>query len=403
VSSVKSALIVVQTRPLSGMVTPVGQMIYSRESLFQRLHRQVSECFHSVEVMESESFSRLSSEQLLKFQWVFHDNQVFSNALIRKLFFGPKALIDKQNRAVKIETTFNHGFSSMSQVQRHTILGNAEPKTTIEQTIFFRVPVKFSVPSSRIKNLEVIFPSVFFHQVTVWPDFLVVSSLLAREFLVEQITKWKKFLPDIFLQKIISHPRSGKFSNRFGKNCKVHPSSVIESVQLGDNVEIGPHCYIRSSLIGSNTVIREGTSLHLSTVGADSFISTCDILNCYLGPQSMIATSQLYNSFIGSNTFIGGGTGFADVNMTGSNVQLKIEDKTFDSEHILLGSGVGENCFLGAGLLFQNGLMIPAYSQILNHNLISQIPQDTGKTFIHTNGKLLTLPKSFLSQRETQK
>ena len=60
---------------------------------------------------------------------------------------------------------------------------------------------------------------------------------------------------------------------------------------------------------------------------------------------------------------------------------------------------MAEHCFIGAGLLFQVGTLVPHHTTILNHSMISKKDFTADKIYISKNAKLTQIPKSFLSEQ----
>jgi len=64
--------------------------------------------------------------------------------------------------------------------------------------------------------------------------------------------------------------------------------------------------------------------------------------------------------------------------------------------HQFLASATGDDCYVGAGLIFKPGKMLPNKSHFLNKNMIDEIPSKEGLTFIANQGKLTVIPQAFL-------
>ena len=203
------------------------------------------------------------------------------------------------------------------------------------------------------------------------------------------------FMPDSLLNKIVTSPLLARFSNRIGKNCLIHPTAKIEGSIIGDNVEIGPYCYIRSSIIENNVTIREHSSVKISYLAQDSFTMPCDLFNVYLGEKSLIFTSILHNSFIGAESFIGGGSGFSDFNFEQNKIELA--HCTEFAPHRFIGSAVGNQTKIGAGIIFKAGLCIPSKVSILNNEMIKQISSEEDIVYTKVKDKLISIPKQFIT------
>jgi acetyltransferase-like isoleucine patch superfamily enzyme len=231
-----------------------------------------------------------------------------------------------------------------------------------------------------------------------WSNYLLASSLLAREFTLKQLLIFKPFLSNSLLTYLTNLPFISKRIKKIGNNCRIHPTAIIEGSIIGDNVEIGPYCYIRASVIGDNTSIRENSSIKLSVIGKNNFITTANIFNVLLGDECFMFTQLLVNCIIGSRNFIGGGSGFSDFDFFKDQAVIELSEGRKETLHKFLASAVGDDCMIGAGLIFKPGNMIPNQSSFINKNMIDQIPQSEGQLFLVNQGKLLSIPKEFLKK-----
>jgi hypothetical protein len=144
------------------------------------------------------------------------------------------------------------------------------------------------------------FPSVFFQPIQNWVELIKASSLIGREKTSESILKFRPWVGQKLLDRIVQHPVLSSKFNKIGRQSRIHPTSRLEGCQVGDHVEIGPYCYLRASVIGHRVTIREHSSIKASVIGSGCFLASADLFNTYLGDGCSIFTSMLHNSCLGT-------------------------------------------------------------------------------------------------------
>jgi len=142
---------------------------------------------------------------------------------------------------------------------------------------------------------------------------------------------------------------------RVGKNCVVDPRAVIHGpTTIGDNVTIGAGATIENCIIGSNVNVSQGCQLMVSVVGDGTFLPfRASLFMTTVMDNSMIAQNTcLQMCVIGRNTFIGAGSTFTDYNLIPIPIRaLDGEERLIPSNRPVMGSCVGHNCRLSAGLV----------------------------------------------------
>ena len=359
---------------LSGFKTPVSQITFGTSNLHDRLVRQISNLGHVFKVVDSASLDANCIN--------LYDDTIYSNYAL------PLAL-----KSSNLETTLNHSIV-FDDIER-SFHATSTVQERVKQSEIYSVRVNLPEKVYNRKNCRVPFPNFFMQSINSWPDLITVASLIGREKTVNAYQQFQ-FLGKSLLTSIFDSPLIAKNFNSIGKGCKIHKTAVIESCVIGDGVEIGPYCYLRSSVVGSNTVVQERSSIKLSTVAAGSFIMPCDLFNSYIGANCSIFTSMIHNSFIGDSSFIGGASGFSDSNAERTPINLYQDNQATSSNRYFLGSCVAENCFIGAGLIFQSGLMIPYGTRIVNGAMISKSDFKSEKNYVAASGRVLQIPKDFI-------
>ncbi|MBN2115186.1 MAG: hypothetical protein JW730_01355 [Anaerolineales bacterium] len=142
---------------------------------------------------------------------------------------------------------------------------------------------------------------------------------------------------------------------RIGKNCIIDPSAIIHGpTTIGDSVTINAGAVIENCIIGNNVNISQDVQLMLSVVGDGTFLPfRAALFMTTVMDNSMIAQNTcLQMCVIGRNTFVGAGSTFTDYNLIPAPIRaLDGNSKLNFSNRPVLGSAVGHNCRLGAGMI----------------------------------------------------
>jgi carbonic anhydrase/acetyltransferase-like protein (isoleucine patch superfamily) len=142
---------------------------------------------------------------------------------------------------------------------------------------------------------------------------------------------------------------------KIGKNCTIDPSAVIHGpTTIGDNVTINAGSVIENCIIGNNVNISQDCQLMLSVVGDGTFLPfRAALFMTTIMENSMVAQNTcLQMCVIGRNTFIGAGSTFTDFNLIPAPIKaLGGDGELRPSNRPVLGSCVGHNCRLGAGMI----------------------------------------------------
>lgn len=147
-----------------------------------------------------------------------------------------------------------------------------------------------------------------------------------------------------------------------GRNCSIDPSAVIHGpTTIGDNVTIGAGVVIENCIIGSNVNVGQGCQLMLTVVGDGTFLPfrASAFMSTFMDNSMLAQNTCVQMCVVGRNTFIGAGSTFTDYNLVPA--PLKARDANGElkpSNRPVLGSCVGHNCRLGAGLIIYPARMI---------------------------------------------
>jgi len=142
---------------------------------------------------------------------------------------------------------------------------------------------------------------------------------------------------------------------KIGRNCIIDPSAIIHGpTTIGDSVTINAGAVIENCIIGNNVNISQDVQLMLSVVGDGTFLPfRAALFMTTVMDNSMIAQNTcLQMCVIGRNTFVGAGSTFTDYNLIPAPIRaLDGHGKLNISNRPVLGSAVGHNCRLGAGMI----------------------------------------------------
>ena len=249
-----------------------------------------------------------------------------------------------------------------------------------------------------LTDICVCFFDIYALKLDYWFDLQTASSLYCREFVVGLLRPFHTRIPKPILSRFTNSSWVMSKCNSIGRNCRIHPKAILEGCVIGDGVEIGPYAYVRSSVIGDRAVLREKSSVKMSYVGPSSFVMGSDVVNSYIGAETSIFCPMLYNVVFGERGFLSGGSGFADFIVGAESIPATIDGKQVQSGLAFLASAVGDDCFIGANLLFAPGRTIPDGTKLLDHGLIKAVPT-TGGSFVVSGTDLLQIPDSFLKRK----
>jgi acetyltransferase-like isoleucine patch superfamily enzyme len=148
--------------------------------------------------------------------------------------------------------------------------------------------------------------------------------------------------------------------NRIGQNCDIHPTAYIEGSTIGNNVKIGAMAIVRESVIGDNCYIANNAAIELSVIGAGSVLQSGVVVQySVLYPGAFTFSAAINASFMGKNTFIGGGATLTDFRFDNSYVSVLKDGQKVDTSNTFLGSCMGHGAYLGTGCIVAPGRTIP--------------------------------------------
>jgi hypothetical protein len=174
----------------------------------------------------------------------------------------------------------------------------------------------------------------------------------------------RKLLPQ-WLMKRIGAPHSRLFylglksKNKFGKNCKIHPTAVIEGAEIGDNVTIGAHTVVRLSKIGAGTTLEEHCVIKYSVLGANNYISNGNQINgCHTFENVFLIHGPYQVSSFGRDTTVMAVIN-CDIRLDQKNIMIETSSGLLDSKQTLLGVAYGHGAKVGGGNIIAPGRIVP--------------------------------------------
>lgn len=233
-------------------------------------------------------------------------------------------------------------------------------------------------------------------QLEHWFDLLTAAGLYCREFVADRLRPFHRVLPHWLMNRVTSWSWFRARQNSIGKRTRIHPTAILEGCVVGDDVVIGPFAYLRSSVVGNGAVIRERSTVTMAFVGEGAFVMGGDVANTYLGSQSAIFAPALYNVVFGERGLLGGSGGFADFLIGSGAIVANIAGAKVPSNLVFLGSGVGDDCFVGTNMIFAPGQTIPDGTKVFDHGLVKFHPTAPGGAYVVAGSDVIQVPDNFL-------
>ena len=156
-------------------------------------------------------------------------------------------------------------------------------------------------------------------------------------------------------------PVSSSLYIQQGQNCSIDPSTVFQGpVIIGDNVTIGPGCVISQCIIGDNVTLTHGNHFHMSVLSDNCFFpwGASGYFTTFMEDASAAANAALEMCVVGRDSYIGGGTVFANFNLLPTPMHAEVDADVMEIDMPVLGGCVGHNCRIGPGLVIYPGRMI---------------------------------------------
>jgi NDP-sugar pyrophosphorylase family protein len=155
-----------------------------------------------------------------------------------------------------------------------------------------------------------------------------------------------------------------------------------DQIQIGKGTVVEPGAYIAGpTIIGENTVVRNGAYIRGNVIIGD---------HCVVGHTSELKGSVLLNysgaphfnyvgdSILGNYVNLGAGTKLSNLKMTRATVQVKIEDRVYDSGLRKFGAILGDHAQTGCNSVLNPGTLAGPGSIIYpNASVSGYIPPES--------------------------
>ena len=184
---------------------------------------------------------------------------------------------------------------------------------------------------------------------------------------------------------------------RQGKNCDIHPSAVVEASILGNNVKIGRRASVWGSVLADNVEVDSGADLTTTIVGEDATIaSNTRLALTVIYPRACVGQFLMQGFVIGRGV-LAAPAGFAMDMKLGRDIVVEHQGRPVSTGKRFLGSCIGHQAVIGAGVWLDSGLEIPNGYHLVRDpdQMVRKVPKGlpTGKPLIVRDGTLIPIHK----------
>lgn len=397
------AYLLSNSSPLLPFRKSASQVRFNRCTVRSRLQEQLKRAGFDIIDVESLDFSTFETGSI-----VVSENMFISDNFLPRFL---AAIPDRtKNYQCEVETSRYPLLVSSNSVETYRKLplyycgerlSGSDDITTLS-SLKMAAPIIYQVSNGlpkrlyNLSDLRANFLEWFAIWIEYWFDVNTASSLYCREYAASQIMLAKPIVPAWLLERALNFRLLMERSSKIGKHCNIHPTAILEGCVIGDNVEIGPFAYLRSVVVGDNAIIRERSNIKASYIGEGAFIQGSEVTNCYIGAETVISTPLLLQMVFGERCFLSGGSGFADYIAGSGQITASIDGKDVPSGLWFLASCVGDDCFIGANLVFAPGRSIPDGTTCLDNGLIKNVPTQYDGAYVVAGTKLIQIPNGFI-------
>lgn len=150
-----------------------------------------------------------------------------------------------------------------------------------------------------------------------------------------------------------------------GPRCRVHPTAHVEGAILGKRVKIGPHAVVRYAVIGDCVDIGPSAVIEGCSVGDLATINGgVQLRGSIIGSEASVGCFFNQLSVIGDRAVLCPDSGMLDYSMRRS-VQVQQAGQYVATGSRLLGSCIGDDAFLGPGVIVACGFQVPSGCTLL--------------------------------------
>jgi len=254
------------------------------------------------------------------------------------------------------EETSSFGFAILTQPAH---VGASREKRLVRQRVY---PYEIALPAQMVRGgvYHYDMSRVFLTRLAS-PFHLLQANLAANLMRTFPLRRWTP----AWMEKHLFPRESRGFLwglrslNRYGKNCRIHPTAVIEGCELGDNVSVGAYAVLRLSKIGAGAVIEEHCSVKYSVLGERTYVSQGNQLNCsQTYPGAYLIHGPYQFSIFGRDTAVMAVIN-CDYRLDQKNISISTDAGILDSGQPLLGVAYGHGAKVGGGNIIAPGRIVP--------------------------------------------
>jgi hypothetical protein len=242
--------------------------------------------------------------------------------------------------------------------------GDAPSDVSVPQEIF---PSRIRVPDQIVRGGTYPCDQCLVFISRIASPFHLLQANLAANF--KRLVKLRSGLPPWLVERVAPvhsrlYVRSLRRLNRFGRNCRVHPSAVLENAVLGDDVEVGANSIVRHSMVGAGTTINENASVVNSVLGRANVVASGNHINlCMTFDEVFLIHGPYQFSIFGRSSAV-----FAvincDIRLDQKTISIPTDVGLVDSRQPLLGIAYGHHCKVGGGNIIAAGRIVPNHKRI---------------------------------------
>jgi len=181
---------------------------------------------------------------------------------------------------------------------------------------------------------------------------------------VNRALRLRSRFPD-WLTRRLAPPNTGRYFralrsiNRFGRECRIHPTAVVEGAVLGDNVTVGAYAVVRLSTIGSGSTVEDQASVTYSVLGENNYIANKNHINfCACYDDVLIVHGPYQFSIFGHRTAAMGVIN-CDFRVDDKNIRIPTASGIVDSRQRFLGVAYGHGSMVAGGNVVAPGRIVP--------------------------------------------
>ncbi len=298
---------------------------------------------------------------------------VFADDLFFSIAFLKKAIVASKNKKSSLQFCLDKNIFNERYILPHPNYSNEkyqfkffyyknkeEPKEhIIEQNIY---EYSVNIPSQIVAGGKYRMDMCDTFASHIISPFHLLFTTLAQNLC--RIDSKQKKIPR-FLKENFGSPgtfwyyRALRKMNKFGKNCKIHPTAIIEGSEIGDNVFIGANAVIRLSVLKNNCTVSDNVGVINSFLDEGTYIANCNYINsCVTYREVFLIHGPYQLSIFGENSAC-----FAvincDIRLDQNTIKIPTSYGIIDSKQPILGIAYGHRSKAGGGNIIASGRIMP--------------------------------------------